>query len=130
MADRRGHVGGRERGGRNLVKQRLESVMVLPVDDGHVDRRFCERPRCLDAAEAGADDDDLGTRVGHGRSLCHCERSEEISPRRLMRLPIEIASSPYGLLAMTTYFSSSTLVLVAGPSPTMRMSASSSLAAS
>ena len=38
VADRPGHVGRRERRGRDLVEQRLEAMMVLPVDQSHIDR--------------------------------------------------------------------------------------------
>jgi hypothetical protein len=62
VADRPGDVGRRQRRGRNLIQQRLEAVMVLPVDQRDVDRGAAQRLRGFDAAEAGADDHDLGTR--------------------------------------------------------------------
>ena len=37
-ADRRGDVGRREPGGRHLIEQRLEQVIVVLVDDGDVER--------------------------------------------------------------------------------------------
>ena len=43
--------------------------MVLPVDQGDVDRRAGERLGGFQPAEAGADNDDFGT-LGHGRCPC------------------------------------------------------------
>ena len=60
-ADRPGDLGGRERRGRHLIEQRLEAVMVLPVDHRDVDRDAGERRGGREAAEAGADDDDVRT---------------------------------------------------------------------
>jgi hypothetical protein len=37
-ADRRGDIGGRQPGGRDLIEQRLEQVIVVLVDDGDVER--------------------------------------------------------------------------------------------
>jgi hypothetical protein len=57
-ADRRSDVGRRKTGGRDLIEKRLEEVIVVPVDDGHIriDPRqsFCR----LKATEAGAQDND------------------------------------------------------------------------
>ncbi len=64
-----GDLGGGKRGGGDLIEQRLETMMVDPVDEGHVDRRALERFRRLDPAEAGADNDDLGARIRHERLL-------------------------------------------------------------
>jgi len=61
--DRPGDLGGRERGGCDLIEQRLEAVMVLPVDHGDVDRGARERRGGREAAETGADDHDVGTCV-------------------------------------------------------------------
>ena len=58
VADRPGDVGRRERRGRDLIEQRLEAMVVLPVDDDHVDRRAPQRLGGFQAAEAGPDDDD------------------------------------------------------------------------
>jgi hypothetical protein len=57
-ADRRGDVARGERRGRDLVQQRLEEVVVVPVDQGDVDRRAIERARRAQAPEPAADDDD------------------------------------------------------------------------
>jgi hypothetical protein len=53
--------------GRDLIEQRLEAVMVEPVDDGHVDRRARERLGGFEPAESRAYDDDVGTGRGRGR---------------------------------------------------------------
>ncbi len=60
-ADRPGDLGGRERRGRHLIEQRLEAVMVLPVDHRDVDRDAGERLGGREAAKAGADNDDVRT---------------------------------------------------------------------
>src|SRR5262249_11667050 len=92
MADRPGDVGGREGRGRDLIEQGLKAVMVLLVDDGHVDRRTHERLGGLDAAEAGTHDDDLGTVIRHTNYdlssraktvASHCERPAFRSLREL-----------------------------------------------
>ena len=57
MPDRPGHVRRRQRRGRHLIEQRLEAMMVLPVDDGDVGRRAAQRLGSFQPAEAGADDD-------------------------------------------------------------------------
>ena len=49
---------GRERGRRHLVEQRLEQVVVAPVDDGDVDVGALQLLDGGDAAKAAADDDD------------------------------------------------------------------------
>ena len=67
-ADRPGDVGRRQGRRRHLVEQRLEQVVVAPVDDDHVGRRAGQRPGRGEAAEAGADDDDARARA------CMCSR--------------------------------------------------------
>src|SRR5919206_568525 len=57
-ADRPGDVGRREGGGRYLVEQGLEQVVVAPVDQDDVDRGAGERPGAGEAAEASPEDDD------------------------------------------------------------------------
>ncbi len=66
VPDRPGDVGRRQRGGRHLIEQRLEAMMVLPVDQRDVDGRAGERFRGFQTAEAGADNDDFGP-LGHGK---------------------------------------------------------------
>ncbi len=56
VADRRGDLARRQHAGRHLVEQRLEQVVVAPVDQRHVDRHVPEQPRGEEAAEAPADD--------------------------------------------------------------------------
>jgi hypothetical protein len=58
-ADRPGNVGRREARSRDLVQQRLEQVVVLPIDEDDVGGRLAERVRREQAAEACADDDDF-----------------------------------------------------------------------
>ena len=58
MADRRADVGRRERGGRHLIEQGLEEVVVLPVDERHMHRRMGQRAGGTQSAEPAADDDD------------------------------------------------------------------------
>ena len=65
LADRRGDLGRVQETARHLVQQRCEEVVVLPVDERHVERRPPQRLRALEPAEAGADDDDPRTRT-HG----------------------------------------------------------------
>ena len=63
-ADRRGDLGRREPGGRDLIEQRLEQVIIVLVDDGDVERAAGERLGGGQAAEAGSDDDDAGVHRG------------------------------------------------------------------
>ena len=62
-----GDVGGGKGGGRDLIEERHEEMIVAPVDDRHLDRRPAETLGTGEAAEAGPDDDDMGLRRrGHG----------------------------------------------------------------
>ena len=54
---RRGDVARVRRRGRHLVEQRLEEVVVAPVDEGHVDRRRRAARGRVEPAEAAAHDD-------------------------------------------------------------------------
>src|SRR5581483_1227151 len=58
VTERRRDVSLREDAGRDLVEQRLEEVVRLPVDHGHVDRRAAQRLCRGETAEAAADDHD------------------------------------------------------------------------
>jgi hypothetical protein len=69
--DRIRDVSGRERGGRDLVEQRLKEVMVAPVDHGHADGRVGEPSRRRQPPEPGADDDDVGQRPTGGHRTFH-----------------------------------------------------------
>ena len=55
-ADRRGDVGRAERGGRHLVEQRLEEVMVRAVDDRDPHGCAAQPARRRHAAEPRPDD--------------------------------------------------------------------------
>ena len=68
VPDRRRDLAWREHARGNLVQQRLEQVVVAPVDQRHVDGSVGEIPGCRQATEACADDDDAVPRrlVGHG----------------------------------------------------------------
>ena len=57
-ADRRGDVRGRQTGGRHLVEQRLEQMVVVAIDDGHLEAGVGQPLGRRQAREAGADDDD------------------------------------------------------------------------
>ena len=61
MTDRPGDFRGGERCGGDLVKQRLKQMMVALVNDRDAHRCVGKTPRCLKPAEAGSDDDDMGT---------------------------------------------------------------------
>ena len=63
LADRRGDVGGRETGRRNLIEKRLEQMVVVAVDHDEVDRRLPKRFRRGEAGEARSDDDDARART-------------------------------------------------------------------
>jgi hypothetical protein len=64
-------VAWRERGGRHLVEQRLEQVVVVPVDQRDLDGGAGQRPRRLQPAEAGAQDDDAQGISGRGGWVEH-----------------------------------------------------------
>jgi hypothetical protein len=57
-ADRLRDVGGRQARRRDLVEQRLEQMVVAPIDQGDLHLLVAERHRCAEAAEPGADDHD------------------------------------------------------------------------
>ena len=58
-ADGRGDVGRGQPGGGDLVEQRLEDVMIPPIQQRHAHRCAAERPRRVQSAEPAADDDDV-----------------------------------------------------------------------
>ena len=60
-AEEPGDVAGVEAGGRDLVEQRVEGVVVVPVDQRDVDVGALELADGGDAAEPTSDDDDVGT---------------------------------------------------------------------
>ena len=64
LAQRRRDLGRVQQAARDLVEQRREQVVVLPVDEHDVDRLVPQRLRALEAAEPATDDHD--TRDGRG----------------------------------------------------------------
>ena len=65
--DRPGDIRGRQGGGRDLIEQRLETMMILPVDQDDIHRRAAQRLRGFKAGKAAANDHDFRTvRVAHG----------------------------------------------------------------
>jgi hypothetical protein len=58
-ADRRRDVTRRQRGRGDLIQERLKDVVVVPVDQGDLDRGAPERPSRIQPAESPADDDDV-----------------------------------------------------------------------
>src|SRR3954465_3391300 len=63
-ADRGGEVRGGKLVGRNLVKQRLEDVVVLAIYHGDAHALAGKSAGSIEATESGTDDDDVG-------SVCH-----------------------------------------------------------
>ena len=59
FADRLGDVGGRQRRRRHLVEQRLEQVVIAPVDQRDADIGVAELPGAGQPAEPAADDDHM-----------------------------------------------------------------------
>ncbi len=56
LADRPGDLRGGQRGGPDLVEQRLEEMMIALIDDGDAHARALESLRDGESAEAAADD--------------------------------------------------------------------------
>ena len=85
IADRPGDLRGRQRGGGDLVEQRLEQMMVAPVDQRDADRRAGQAEGRLQPAETGADDHDAmalcrsGLLGGHVLGLSGSVRSVRYS---------------------------------------------------
>jgi len=59
VADRHGYFGRRQSRGRDLIQKWLEKVMVLLVNDRHVNRGFCQFPGSRQPAKTGSDDDNV-----------------------------------------------------------------------
>jgi hypothetical protein len=59
MADRSRDLRWRERGGRHLIEERLEQMMVAPVDDSDADRLPSETVNRFQTAEAGSHHDNM-----------------------------------------------------------------------
>jgi hypothetical protein len=79
VADRRGDIARRQPGRRHLVQEGLEDVVVLLVDQDHVDAGAAQRTGGPQTAETPAEHDDPrppGGPQGHmrtdaGRLACH-----------------------------------------------------------
>ena len=65
LADRSSDLTRVEQRRRDLVEQRREEVVVVPVDEQHLHRGVLQRPRARQTAKAGARDHD-------SRALAHC----------------------------------------------------------
>ena len=96
VPDRPGHVGRRQRRGRHLIEQRLEAVMVLPVDH---DRRRRARARSALAAsrppKPAPTITTLGRRSRHGVSFGQRDGSAKVPA-----LPAPVAKSAATPLAI------------------------------
>src|SRR6516165_9162758 len=55
-----GNVSRRQRGGRNLVEQWLEQVVVMPIDQRNAGRGMPQSSRASDTTESCSNDDDTG----------------------------------------------------------------------
>jgi hypothetical protein len=72
LTDRRGDLTGGHDARGHLVQQRLEQVVVGPVDDGDVDVGVRQVLGGEQSAETSADDDDVvASTGGTGRGGCH-----------------------------------------------------------
>ena len=82
--DRPGDIGRRQGRGGDLIQQRLETVMVLPVKQNDVHRRMRQRPRRFKSGKTAADDDHLRTRgfLLHWQSLQETAITPDIRPLR------------------------------------------------
>jgi hypothetical protein len=67
--DRSGDVGRVQAGGGDLVEQRLEQVVVAPVEEGDPHRRPGELAGAVEPGEAAADDHHLRERAAHGGEI-------------------------------------------------------------
>src|SRR5262249_57534959 len=68
VTDRPGDIRRRERRGRHLIEQGLETMMVLPVDHDHVGRSAPERLGRFETAKTRSDDYHPGYDRWHGCS--------------------------------------------------------------
>src|SRR5262249_13372775 len=57
-ADGEGDVARVEACRRDLIEERLEGVVILPIDERDPERGLAERVRCVESAESTADDHD------------------------------------------------------------------------
>lgn len=100
--NRRCDVSGGERGGRDLIQQRLKHVMVAPVDYGYRDIIAArERPRGLEPREAAADDHNF-----HRARHSDLKISDMTFPARTLSNPLRsgaAAFSPAELEAVAAF---------------------------
>src|SRR5262245_23954139 len=68
VTDRPGNVSRRQSRGGHLIKQRLEAMMIVPVDDDYIGCCTPERLSCFKPAKAGPDDHNSGLRRWHDTS--------------------------------------------------------------
>ena len=80
LAQRRAMSRRVQQAARDLVQQRREQVVVLPVDEHDVDGLVAELAGALQPAEAGADDDDPG---------CALSPSPKATTQARPRIPTE-----------------------------------------
>src|SRR5262245_3592250 len=85
-ADRRGDVSGRQPGGRDLIEQRLEEVIVVAIDDGDVER--CSRQLLGRRQPAESRPDDHDARAS-ARKLNGAHDTARLSRRRNSRAVAE-----------------------------------------
>ncbi len=99
------HVAAVELSGRDLVQQRLELVVRVLVDEGHVDTGGAEVLRARHSGEAGADDHDSGrgASLSRGHARVHTVRrlSAPWSPRP-RDCPVRSTASGCASCGMTT----------------------------
>jgi hypothetical protein len=81
-ADGRRDIGGREARRRHLIEQRLEQIVVAPVDDGHIDRNLGQGLRGGQAAKSCPQDHHAMAPVGHRRPIAGRRGGGNRSPIR------------------------------------------------
>ncbi len=79
-SDGRRDVPRRERRHRHLIEQRLEDVMVAPVDDRDADAGTTQGAGRIQPAKPAADDDDMGKR--HEGGFMVLRRRSKVAPER------------------------------------------------
>lgn len=92
MADRPGDLGSGDQRGCDLVEQRLEQVMISPVDQRDAHRRARKPVDELQPAKPSTDDDDMMP-VLHGHdpdlTFCKCGAQARRRNRRLRMSPLQ-----------------------------------------
>jgi hypothetical protein len=59
LPDRRRYLGRRQNSGGDLVQERLKDMVITPIDQRYFDFGSLQCPRCRDARETAADDQDV-----------------------------------------------------------------------